>query len=132
MVSVVLAILLSGVTSENSHKDYESAYKEAVSAKKPLMVVIGADWCPACKVLKSTTIKPMVQTGELDQVSVALIDKDADPELVEKLTKGEKMLPQIIMFTQTDDGWQRRKLMGYQPKQPVRNLVRIATRETIH
>ena len=127
MVSVLMALVLTGATSETSNRDYDSAYKEAVSGNKPLMVVVGAEWCPACNVLKHTTINPMVRTGELDQVSVALVDKDKNPELVKQLTKGEKMLPQIIVFTPTKTGWTRRKLMGYQPKQPVRNLVRIAT-----
>ncbi len=127
MVSVLMALVLTGATSETSNRDYDSAYKEAVSGNKPLMVVVGAEWCPACNVLKNTTINPMVRTGELDQVSVALVDKDKNPELVKQLTKGEKMLPQIIVFTPTKTGWTRRKLMGYQPKQPVRNLVRIAT-----
>ena len=127
MVSVLMALVLTGATSETSNRDYDSAYKEAVSGNKPLMVVVGAEWCPACNVLKNTTINPMVRTGELDQLSVALVDKDKNPELVKQLTKGEKMLPQIIVFTPIKTGWTRRKLMGYQPKQPVRNLVRIAT-----
>ncbi|MGB7347293.1 MAG: thioredoxin family protein [Pirellulaceae bacterium] len=125
MVSLLLAAVLASVTSEpaNNH-DYKAAYKESVAQQKPLMVVVGAEWCTACNVLKDTTIHPMVQTGELDGVSVAVVDRDAQPELCEQLCKGEKMLPQIIVFTQNDDGkWERKKLMGYQPKQPVRKLV---------
>ena len=91
------------------------------------MVVVGAEWCPACNVLKDTTIKPMVETGELDRVSVAVVDRDAEPELAKQLTKGEKMLPQIIVFTKTASGkWERKKLTGYQPKQPIRRLVELA------
>ncbi len=127
MVSVFLAIILSGVTSEQQlHQDYAEAYRESVRQEKPLMVVVGAPWCPACNVLKESTIKPMAQNGELDSVSVALINRDEDPELVKALTKGEKMLPQIIVFTKDDGQWKRRKLMGYQPKKPVRSLIRKA------
>ncbi|TWT83518.1 Thioredoxin [Planctomycetes bacterium CA13] len=128
MVTLLLALVLSGVTSEHpiQHK-YESAYKESLREDKPLMVVVGAPWCPACNVLKSSTIEPMARTGELDDVCVAVIDKDQNPELVEQLTKGEKMLPQIILFTKTESGrWSRRKLMGFQPKQPVRSLIKKA------
>lgn len=126
MVSLLLTILLSGVTSAAPLKtDYAEAYKESVAEDKPLMVVVGAPWCPACNVLKQTTIEPMAKTGELDDVCVAVLNKDSDPELIKQLTKGEKMLPQIIMFTRTQSGkWQRSRLMGYQPKQPVRNLIR--------
>lgn len=128
MVSLLLAVVLANLTSGHPRNtDYASAYKEAMAAHKPLMVVVGAEWCPACNVLKSTTIQPMLNTGDLDDVSVALIDRDAEPELAQRLTQGEKMLPQIIVFTQSDSGkWERRKLTGYQPRQPVRNLVRRA------
>lgn len=127
MVSLLLAVLLSGVTSEHQmQQNYTDAYRQSVSEHKPLMVVVGAPWCPACNVLKETTIKQMAQTGELDSVSLAMINRDDDPELVQELTKGEKLLPQIIVFTEDNGGWKRRSLMGYQPKQPIRSLIRKA------
>ena len=127
MVSILLAIILSGVTNEQPlHQDYAEAYQQSINQEKPLMVVIGAPWCPACNVLKETTIKPMAQNGELDSVSVAVINRDDDPDLVKALTNGEKMLPQIIVFTKDQGQWKRRKLMGYQPKKPVRSLIKRA------
>ena len=127
MVSLLLAVVLGSVTSASLKTDYAEAYKESVAQDKPLMVVVGAPWCPACNVLKQTTLEPMAQTGELDDVSVAILDRDANPELVKQLTKGERMLPQIIMFSKTDSGkWKRHHLKGYQPKQPVRNMIRSA------
>jgi thioredoxin-like negative regulator of GroEL len=128
MVSFLLAVVLSGVTSEQQLKqDYAEAYRESVAQDKPLMVVVGAPWCPACNVLKETTLRTMAQSGELDQVSVAMINRDKEPELAQRLTDGEKMLPQIIVYTRSDSGsWQRRRLKGYQPKQPVRTLIRRA------
>jgi len=128
MVSLLLALVLSSVPSGQAvEQDYTLAYKKSVEQNKPLMVVVGAPWCPACTVLKNSTIMPMAATGELDEVSVAVINKDDDPELVEQLTKGEKMLPQIIMFTKNDTGgWNRQLLKGFQPKQPVRSLIRSA------
>lgn len=127
MVLLLLAIALASVTSEEQmHQKYAEAYEASVQEHKPLMVVVGAPWCPACNVLKETTIKQMASTGELDSVSLAVINKDEDPELVKQLTGDDKMLPQIIVFTQEDGRWERRKLLGYQPKQPVRSLIRKA------
>lgn len=136
MVSLLLAVAMTGVTSGSTQIEnhglqnplsYKAAYKKSIDQHKPLMVVVGAEWCPACNVLKDSTIKPMVQTGQLDQVCVAVVDKDVQPELAKQLTKGEKMLPQIIVFTKKADGkWERKKLMGYQPQQPVRQLVATA------
>ena len=132
MVSLLLAVILGSVTSESvPHKDYAEAYKESVAEEKPLMVVVGAPWCPACNVLKSSTIVPMAETGELKEVSVALLNRDDDPELAKQLTKGERMLPQIIVFSKSSNGsWQRRQLSGFQPKQPVRSLIRKAVKMT--
>ena len=128
MVSLLFALILSTVTSEQQmQQNYASVYKQSIDENKPLMVVVGAEWCPACHVLKDSTIKQMAQTGELDEVCVAVIDKDQDPELAKQLTQGENMLPQIIMFTKTESGqWNRRRLMGFQPKQPVRTLIKRA------
>ncbi len=115
------------ISEQPTSHDYTLAYKKSVNEHKPLMVVVGAEWCPACNVLKDTTIKSMEANGELDNVSVALVDKDQQPALAAQLTKGEQLIPQIIMFSQDEQGkWQRRKLTGYQPKQPIRSLIRRA------
>jgi hypothetical protein len=47
--------------------------------------------------------------------------------LVQQLTKGVRTLPQIIVFSKEDTGqWKRRRLMGFQTRQPVRTLIRSA------
>ncbi len=65
MVSLMLAVVLGSVTTTPIKTDYAEAYRESVAKDKPLMVVVGADWCPACNILKQTTIEPLAQTGEL-------------------------------------------------------------------
>ena len=128
MVSVLFAVALSFVTSEHEAKQtYAVAYEKSVLENKPLVVVVSAGYCPACTVLKDTTIKSLQDSGELDNVSVAVVDKDAEPELAKQLMAGERMVPQIIVFAQSDTGrWKRTKLMGFQPTQPVRSLIRSA------
>ena len=129
MVSIFLAVVLTSVTSDQSlQQNYADAYQQSVQEEKPLMVVVSAPWCPACNVLKESTIKPMADSGELDGVSLTVINQEEDPELVKELTEGEQMLPQIIVYTKDKGRWKRRKLMGYQPKQPVRSLLRRALR----
>lgn len=128
MISLLFAVILSGVTSEQVlEQDYAEAYEVSVKEQKPLMVVVAAPWCKACNVLKASTILPLANSGELDRVSVAVINRDEEPELTEQLTEGEQLLPQIIVFTPDDaGGWKRRRLLGFQPKQPVRNLIQTA------
>ncbi|EMI57486.1 MULTISPECIES: thioredoxin family protein [Rhodopirellula] len=111
-------------STHSSDQNYTLAYKQSVEEDKPLMVVVGAPYCPACQVLKQTTIADMSRSGELDSVSLAVVDRDAEPELAKQLMADEKMIPQIIVFSKSSDGhWKRRRLMGYQPIQPVRTLL---------
>ncbi len=133
MISFVLSFALLGVgTSSTSTdaalkgQDYASAYKESVAEQKPLMVVVGAPWCPACNVLKETTLREMAKSGELEAVSLAMINRDEEPELAKQLTNGDTVLPQIIVYTPENGGWKRRKLLGFQSAQPVRGLLRRA------
>lgn len=129
-VTVLWATSASGNTGSPSKdaktdQSYTLAYQKSVAEDKPLMVVVGAQWCPACETLKNTTIASMEQNGELEQVSVAVVDRDAEPELAKALMADVKMIPQIILYTKTDDGrWNRRRLTGYQPTAPVRSLIR--------
>lgn len=127
MVSLIFAVVLSSVTSEQQlHQDYAAAYKQSVAQDKPLMVIVGAPWCPACNVLKDSTLGPMAKSGELDAVSLVMINKDEDPGLAQQLTQGETRIPQIIVFTKDEGSWKRRKLTGFQSRQPVRSLIRKA------
>ena len=127
MVSLLLGVVLLGFTSEQQmQQNYAEAYRDSVSQQKPLLVVVGAPWCPACNSLKQSTILPMAELGELDGVSLAMINKDEDPELAKELTGGEQLIPQIILYTPDQGGWKRQKLSGFQSKQPIRNLIRRA------
>jgi thiol:disulfide interchange protein len=44
---------------------YEVAYQQAQKERKPLLVLVGADWCHACKTMKTDTIVPMKEAGQL-------------------------------------------------------------------
>lgn len=133
-IGLTLAVFTIGSASSGvvSHRiqapkdqNYTLAYQQSVEEDKPLMVVVSAGYCPACDVLKKTTIANMERSGELDSVSVAVVDRDAEPELAAQLMADEKMVPQIIFFSRNEEGrWKRRRLMGYQPIQPVRTLLR--------
>lgn len=129
---VTLALFFTTVAEPASNpavkkEDYAAAYKEAVEQDKPLLVVVGAEWCPACTSLKNSTLSPMLQSGELDNVSFVQIDHDQDRDLSDRLTRGQRSFPQIILFSKNGSGqWVRQQLKGFQSKQPVRQLIRNA------
>jgi thioredoxin-like negative regulator of GroEL len=131
MFSLLLTVVLTTVPGDQQlQQSYAQAYTESLAEKKPLLVVVGAPWCPACRVLKETTLKPMATTGELDDVSFVVINRDENPTLAAKLTQGEKTIPQIILYTPSENGWQRRKLRGFQSKQPILSLIQNALVQT--
>lgn len=131
MFSLLITVILTTAPADQQlQQSYAQAYTESLEEKKPLLVVVGAPWCPACRVLKESTLKPMAKTGELDDVSLVVINRDENPTLAAKLSLGEKTIPQIILYTPGENGWKRRNLRGFQSKQPIRSLIQKALVQT--
>ena len=131
MISLILSLIFLGTSPSSTDQkpedqDYATAYKQSLDEQKPLMVIVGAPWCPACNVLKETTLKEMKKNGDLEAVSLTLVNRDEQPELAKQLTNGVTVIPQIIVYTPEQNGWKRRKLLGFQSSQPVRSLIRRA------
>lgn len=126
MVHVALALMMAvtGATNEVS-TEYDAACAKAEKEKKPLLILVGASWCASCQVMKKETIEPMKGSGELDDVVVTVVDKDARPELAEQLMRGAT-LPQLVMFKQEADGWKRYSLTGMQSQSRIRELLKRA------
>lgn len=86
---VILALTLSlfgasvdeFATEMGFERDYKTALKKAEVANKPLMMVLGADYCPWCRkfernTLSSTLIKPILDK----EVITLVVDKKFDVE----------------------------------------------------
>jgi thioredoxin-like negative regulator of GroEL len=126
LVMVLLAGVVGAETEATNVQTYSAAYRKAADEDKPLVVVIGAEWCPACQKLKHTTLASMEAEGQLDEVSVAEVNKDVEPELAQELMRGE-MIPQVVVFSKNDEGnWKRMQLTGYQSKGTLRSIIRRA------
>jgi thiol:disulfide interchange protein len=119
----VLAVAANANDQESS---YAQAYHRAQQENKPLVVLVGADWCPACRVMKSDTIDPMKKDGQLKDVVIAQVDNDADPELAQKLMGTATTLPQLVVYTKDETGWKRTAVSGLQSRGRVRDVIRKA------
>lgn len=127
----ILGLLLLAVTHASSTSgklSYEDAYAKAEKEEKVLLVVVGADWCAACKTLKSGTIEPMQKAGKLESVILAQVDKDLQPELAKQMMSGSS-LPQLVAFKRSENGWKRFSLSGIQSEGRVEELIKTATGE---
>ena len=105
------ALLVSGVQT------YEQAFEDTQASGKPLVVLVGADWCPGCVTMKGSVMPRMQASGYLRPVNYAHID--ADSELAGQLLRGNS-IPQLIVFSQSADGkWHREYLVGAASDQSV-------------
>jgi thioredoxin-like negative regulator of GroEL len=125
----IAALMLTAVVTAPANSEeqitYDVAYRKAQEEKKPLVVLVGADWCAACKTMKVDTIHPMKETGALKQVVYTQIDKDANPDIAAQLMQGNT-LPQIVVFCEGADGWKRFSLTGMQSERRVKELIQKA------
>jgi thiol:disulfide interchange protein len=124
IASVLLFAVLASASAERP--SYEVAYQQASEENKPLLVIVGADWCAACKLLKSQTIEPMESNGKLEDVVVTVVDKDARPELAQQLMQGST-LPQLVVFAKADSGWKKFSLQGIQSEGRIKELIERAS-----
>jgi thioredoxin-like negative regulator of GroEL len=100
-----VSLLTTGAAS------YDQAYKVTNETGRPLVVLVGADWCPGCQTMKSSVIPQLEQRGSLKSVSFATVNTDYQKKLAGRLMQGSS-IPQLIMFVKTDNGWQRKQIVG--------------------
>ncbi|MCA9194589.1 MAG: thioredoxin family protein [Planctomycetales bacterium] len=127
MVQVALALIMA-VTGEgkSEYLSYEDAFAKAQKENKPLLILVGARWCASCQVMKRDTLVPMMDSGELKDIVVTVVDKDERPELCEQLMHGPT-LPQVVMYTRSSGNWKRLSLTGMQSRnRMVELLTRVA------
>jgi thioredoxin-like negative regulator of GroEL len=91
----------------------------------PMLVVVGADWCPACQTMKNGTMAQMERQGKLREVSYVALNSDRQPDLASKLGRGS-MIPQVILYEKTESGFRRRHLTGAQGEGVIQSLVQGA------
>lgn len=125
LLMLLSAAISTVVVGSSENVSYADAYRLAQAEGKPLMVVVSSDVCPACVTLKQETLTALQNSGELADVRVTVVNKDQDPQLASRLMRG-RMIPQIIMFSETQSGWKRLQLTGYQTQGGVRSLIRKA------
>lgn len=101
---------------------YADAHHQMVETGKPLVVMVGATWCPACQQMEKNVIPEVKQRGLLRRLVFALVDLDRERELGHDLTGGGP-IPQLILFRKTEKGWQRKQLIGGQTVENVEQFL---------
>ncbi len=117
----ILAIVLISFLGEQE-SDYDRAYQQSVATGRPLVVLLGAPWCPACQQLKNNVLPQIADAGGLKHVEFAYVDCDRQPDLAARLRRGD-YIPQLIRFDQQPSGWDRRFLIGARSTQEIQAFL---------
>jgi thioredoxin-like negative regulator of GroEL len=126
MTGLTVAALIQSLSLVVGAQAYDQAYSNATTSGRPLLVLVGADWCPACRVMKSSTLVDMERQGKLGDVAFSVVDTDRQRLLSNQLMSGGS-IPQLILFEKTENGWRKTQLTGAQSAGQVEAFLRPAT-----
>jgi thioredoxin-like negative regulator of GroEL len=118
---VILSVGTGAFAAEN--ENYADAQKATVKSDKPMVVMVGADWCGPCQMMKKTILPQVREHGLFKKVAFAIVNFDRQRELAKKITGGGP-IPQLIMFHKTKDGWATKKLVGSQSVEAVEQFIK--------
>lgn len=130
MNGLAATVLLHAALMTTGAQPYEEAFKEHEQSGKPLLVLVGADWCPACVTMKTGTLARMERTGKLKKVAFSVLNTDHDGKIAGRVMRGGT-IPQLVMFTRNAEGkWDREQLTGAQSEQAVERMISEAVTRT--
>jgi len=119
---LILAALLQTPTITADTNSYADARRECVESGKPMVVMVGTEWCAPCQTMKRRILPQILKRGLFKKVSFAVVNPDHDGLLAKRLTGGGPV-PQLVMFRKSSDGWKRRKLVGGQSVESVEKFI---------
>ena len=112
----------AGPTGNRPEDEYSRAYRNSVASGRPMVILLGAQWCPACVKMKNSILPQVAKSGGLQNVEFAYVDYDQQSQLAKKLSSS-KSLPQLIRLTKTQAGWSRQVMIGAQSPGEVQTFI---------
>jgi thioredoxin-like negative regulator of GroEL len=127
MAGLTTVLLLQHALIAADANSYHAALREAETKQRPLLVLVGAEWCPGCRTMKNSVLPQLARRGGLSKVSLATVDADKEPEVASQLMSGN-IIPQLVAFSKSEDGtWHREQIIGTTNESSVRELIDRAT-----
>ena len=125
MTGLALGFMMQTVLLAAGPQTYDEAYKQAEVNGQPILVLVGADWCPGCRTMKGGVLPKLQAGGKLKTVNFALVDTDASEVLAAHLMRGNS-IPQLIVYAKTAKGWHREQITGATSEEEVEQLLKRA------
>ena len=113
MTGLTLATVLQASILMTGADSYTTAHKVTTKTGRPMVVLVGADWCAACVEMEKKVVPKVRRRGLLRRVAFAVVNLDRQKKLGRQLTGGGP-IPQLVMYRKTSKGWRRRRLVGGQ------------------
>jgi thiol-disulfide isomerase/thioredoxin len=123
LAAMLQAGLLGAEPVKAQTLSYNEAYAQSQSGDKPLVVMIGADWCPACVQMKNSALPQIAQDGVFKEVAFTVVDTDRQADIAKQVMDGGA-IPQLIMYRKTSEGWQRERLQGGHSPSAILSFLR--------
>jgi thiol-disulfide isomerase/thioredoxin len=131
VISTAMAALLQTVVlSASPTMTYEQAYAETEKTGKPLVVLIGADWCGACRVMKNTALPQVAQDAVFNDVAFTTVNTDTQKDIVKQVMQGGS-IPQLVMFQRDGDKWTQQRLVGAQSPTAIIQFLRAGVKNSL-
>jgi thioredoxin-like negative regulator of GroEL len=123
VIHAAMAALLQTSILAADPLSYQQAFEENAKTGKPLVVLVGAEWCGACRVMKSQTLPQVVGDDVFKQVAFTVVDSDQQGDIARQVTGGGS-IPQLVMFRREGNGWKQERLIGAQSPRAVLQFLR--------
>ena len=82
---------------------YRVAHEAYTTQRRPMVVMVTADWCPYCPSVKAS-LEGMLQEGQLEDASLVVLDYDTDTRLARQVLGTRRQLPFVALYTHDDAG----------------------------
>ncbi len=117
-----LAMAVPASNPAQASETYAKAYHLANKTGRPMVVLVGADWCGPCQRMKREVLPQVRRGGLLGRVAFAMVNVDREPKLGRSLRRGGP-IPQLLMFRRTPKGWRLSRLTGGQSVPKVEEFI---------
>lgn len=128
MTSVAFSALASCVLVATGAETYADAHRQTAETGRPLVVLVSADWCPACQVMEQSVIPQARKRGLLGKVAFAIVNYDREQDLATQLTENGP-IPQVVMYRHIANRWRKWRLIGGQSLETFEEFVRQGLEE---
>jgi len=122
MITWTTQIALHVMLMTGTTPTYAQAVKLAQKQNKPLVVFVGANWCPGCQTMKHEKLPEIKRKGIFKNVVFTMVNTDQQPELTQRLLTTNS-IPQLVLFVKGPRGWHRAVLIGVNEPESVRQFL---------